>query len=306
MKLKAKEVIDYLKIRKFKYEFIGGKEIELDSFSSVKKLNNNSITWIKNVSIFDFSTLECNTDLLIVCNKVNIDVLNSNFNFIFCENPKEVFFVILEHFFSQEKYEDHISPSANVVSKKIGKNVYIGNNSYVGSEVQIDDYTVIKNNVSLEGKIRIGKHTIVHSGVVIGTDGFGYYEDNLGNQKKVPHYGGVIIGDNVEIGANTCIDRGVIEDTEIGNGVKISNNCNISHNVVIGENVLITAGSLINGSTKIGKGSYLAPGTIIRNQLEIGENSYIGMGAVVVKNVEKNVLVTGIPAKIIKRYGDNK
>lgn len=164
----------------------------------------------------------------------------------------------------------------------------------------IGDNVVIKNNVSIEGKVIIGNNTIIHSGVVIGTDGFGYYQNEEGKNIKVPHYGGVVIGEYVEIGANTCIDRGTLDDTVIGNYVKIDNLCHIGHNCVIEDNSSIVALSMLGGSAEISKNSYIAPGVMIKNQLKIGENSLIGMGAVVTKDVEKNKVVAGVPAKVIR------
>jgi len=116
----------------------------------------------------------------------------------------------------------------------------------------------------------------------------------------VPHYGGVVIGQNVEIGANTCIDRGTLDDTIIGNNVKIDNLCHIGHNCIIKDNSSIVALSMLGGSAIIEENSYIAPGVMIKNQLKIGENSLIGIGAVVIKDVEKNKVVAGVPAKVIR------
>lgn len=193
-----------------------------------------------------------------------------------------------------------MSPNSVVETNSIGKNVYIGHNCYIGKDVVIGDNVVIKNNVSIEGKVIIGNNAIIHSGVVIGSDGYGYYQDKEGRNIKVPHFGGVIIGENVEIGANTCIDRGTLDNTVIGNNVKIDNLCHIAHNVVIKDNCSVIALSMLGGSVVLEKDSYIAPGAIIKNQLKIGEKSLVGLGAVVIKDVEKNKVVAGVPAKVIK------
>lgn len=300
MKIKIEEVLGYLENQEFQYSFEGNRDTVLNSFSSINKIKNNCISWIKNIHLFDLSSLEHVQDVVIVCNFYNNAGKSPELNFIFCENPKEVFFSILKYFFPVDKYENFISPKATVESDMIGKGVYIGHNSYIGKDVSIGNHVIIKNNVCLEGRVEIGNYSIVHSGVVIGKDGFGYYQDSAGINKKVPHYGGVIIGEHVEIGSNTCIDRGTLEDTEIKDNVKISSLCHISHNVIIGKNVLVTAGTIITGSSKVGESTYIAPGSIIRNQLKIGNNSFIGMGSVVVRDVEENVTVVGVPAKKIK------
>lgn len=149
-------------------------------------------------------------------------------------------------------------------------------------------------------KVKIGCNTIIHSGVVIGTDGFGYFDNEDGLHEKVEHFGGVSIGDNVEIGANTCIDRGTLDDTYIGNNVKIDNLCHIAHNVTIEENSMVIALSMLGGSSTLKKNVYIAPGVMVMNQVTIGERSLAGMGAVVIKDVQNNKVVIGVPAKELR------
>jgi UDP-3-O-[3-hydroxymyristoyl] glucosamine N-acyltransferase len=300
MNIKASDVVAYLKEEKVQHFFKGNKNLKVNSFSSIKNINNYNISWIKDIESFDLEELQSFKSVLIVCNDFELNNQLESISFICCDNPKKVFFSILESFFSQKRYERYISDKAIVESETIGENVYIGHNSYIGREVSIGDNVVIKNNVSLEGEIKIGNNTIIHSGVIIGTDGFGYYQDGKGINQKVAHYGGVIIGQNVEIGSNTCIDRGTLDNTVIQDYVKINNLCHIAHNVIIKKNVTVTAGTIITGSTQIGENTYIAPGSIIRNQLKIGDNSYIGMGSVVVKHVNNNKLALGVPAKEIK------
>ena len=112
----------------------------------------------------------------------------------------------------------------------------------------------------------------------------------------VRHFGGVSIGDEVMIGANTCIARGTIDDTSIGNGSKIDTLCHIAHNVTIGKNVTLIAGSIIYGSVTLGDNSYIATG-IVKNQHKIEKNAFVGMGSVVVKDVPDGATVYGVPAR---------
>jgi UDP-3-O-[3-hydroxymyristoyl] glucosamine N-acyltransferase len=115
----------------------------------------------------------------------------------------------------------------------------------------------------------------------------------------VPDYGGVSIGNRVEIGANTCVDRGTLNDTILEDDVKIDNLVHIAHNAIIKKRAYIIAGSIIQGSVTICEDAYIAPGAIIMNQKTVGRNSLIGMGAVVNKDVTENIVVTGYPAKEI-------
>lgn len=302
MGMELKSIFEYLEKANLKYEYYGKTNILINRYSSLNNIKNNCITWVKNQSYYKEELLVGLKDVLLVVNS-DIDIKaihNEDLGFIICDNPKEVFFSILNEFFKQPEYKSFISSNSVVETESIGKNVYIGHNCYIGKDVRINDNVVIKNNVSIEGRVEIGKNTILHSGVVIGTDGFGYFQNSDGKNKKVPHYGGVVIGENVEIGANTCIDKGTLDDTIIENNVKIDNLCHIAHNVVIKENSLVIALSMLGGSAVLEKNSYIAPGAIIKNQLTVGENGLVGMGAVVIKNVEKNKVVAGVPAKVIR------
>jgi len=295
------DILEYLNNLGLDNKYIGNQQLIINGFCSINNLKNNCITWIKNIDSFKVDNFIGIENLLIVSNEItNIRNYDKNINHIFCENPKEVFFSILERFFKQAEYKDYVSPNSVIETNSIGKNVYIGHNCYIGEDVVIGDNVIIKNNVSIEGKVKIGNNTTICSGVVIGSDGYGYYQNNEGRNIKVPHFGGVIIGENVEIGANTCIDRGTLDDTVIGNNVKIDNLCHIAHNVVIKDNCSVIALSMLGGSVVLEKDSYIAPGAIIKNQLNIGEKSLVGLGAVVIKHVEKNKVVAGVPAKVIK------
>lgn len=145
--------------------------------------------------------------------------------------------------------------------------------------------------------VKLGKNIRIGSNCTIGFDGFGFEQDKDGTQERFPHIGKVIIGDDVEIGAGTCIDRGALGDTIIGEGTKIDNLVHIAHNVEIGKNCLIVALTCIGGGVTIEDGAYIGIGASIRNQMKIGEKAFIGMGAVVVKEVDPGVTVIGNPAK---------
>ena len=141
---------------------------------------------------------------------------------------------------------------------RIGKNVKIFHNSVLLEDVEIGDDCIIFQNVSIREKCIIGNRVIIHAGAVIGSDGFGYYNDDKGVFNKIPQIGNVIIEDDVEIGANSAIDRAAIGSTVIKRGVKIDNLVQIAHNVVIDEDSAMAAQSGVAGSTKIGKHCLLA------------------------------------------------
>lgn len=166
---------------------------------------------------------------------------------------------------------------ANVVIEqgvRLGENVQIGHGCVIARDVSVGDNTVIYPNVTIGHSTQIGDHCVIYSGVVIGTDGFGYVKEGE-RYLKVPQLGNVRIGNHVDIGANTTIDRGALSDTVIGNGVKLDNQIQIGHNVVIGENTVISAISGVSGSTTIGKNCLIGGGVGIRDNIDITDNVVI-------------------------------
>lgn len=173
----------------------------------------------------------------------------------------------------------YIDPScqvdANAVIQNdavIGANVYIGAGSVVGSCARIGDNTQILQNVSISHNVTIGEYVLIHPGAVIGADGFGLAEKTDGSWVKIPQLGSVIIQDDVEIGANTTIDRGALGNTWIGKGVKIDNQVQIGHNVTIGEHTAIAGCTGIAGSVKLGKRCRIGGACGIGGHLEIADD----------------------------------
>lgn len=173
----------------------------------------------------------------------------------------------------------------------IHQNVVIKAGTVIGASSEIGAETLIEANVTIYPKIKIGKRTGIESGVVIGSDGFGFSE-HRGAWHKVPQLGSVIIGDDVEIGANTTIDRGALEDTVIGNGVKLDNLIQIAHNVSIGEYTIIAGCVGIAGSTKIGKHCMIGGGSRFAGHITICDHAII-TGTT---GVEKSILEPGVYA----------
>lgn len=179
----------------------------------------------------------------------------------------------------------------------IGKNVSIHPNVSVGDNVTIGDNTTIYANVSVYHDCKIGSHCIIHSGAVIGSDGFGFAPQPDGTYKKIPQTGNVVIGNHVEIGANTCIDRAVIGSTLIRNGVKLDNLIQVAHNVELGENTVIAAQAGISGSTKFGRNVMIGGQAGITGHLTIAEGVKIQAQAAVIRDVtEKGKGLSGVPA----------
>ncbi|MBL4586520.1 MAG: UDP-3-O-(3-hydroxymyristoyl)glucosamine N-acyltransferase [Flavobacteriales bacterium] len=230
--------------------------------------------------------------------------LPNQISFVISDNPKVDLIAVCKAKFPINSEIEGIHPSASVSEQAtVGSNVKIGafavieKGAIIGDGCNIGVGTHIKGNVTLKTNVLIGSNT------VLGGVGFGYSKDDIsGNHHQFPHYGGVIIGNDVSVGANTCIDRGSLSNTIIHDGVKIDNLVHIAHNVIIGKNTLIIALSMIGGSAIIGEDCWVAPSSCIRNGVSVGDNTTVGLATTVTKNVESNKTVVGSPAMDLEDY----
>ena len=178
---------------------------------------------------------------------------------------------------------------------RIGAGAWLGAHTVIGDDCRVGESSRTYPHVTLYSKVQLGARCIIHSGVRLGSDGFGYaFVD--GQHRKVPQVGGLIIGDDVEIGANTTIDRGSVGPTEIGNGVKIDNLVHIGHNVRVGDLSVIVAQVGVSGSTVIGKGVTLAGQVGIPGHLHIGDRATIAAKSAPFGDVAAGETVGGFPA----------
>jgi UDP-3-O-[3-hydroxymyristoyl] glucosamine N-acyltransferase len=178
----------------------------------------------------------------------------------------------------------------------IGNNTIIYAGCFIGHHTEIGSDTLIYPRVSIRERITVGKRVIIHSGTVVGSDGFGFVTID-GLHHKIPQTGTVQVGDDVEIGANVTIDRARFDKTVIGSGTKIDNLVQIAHNVVIGENSIIVAQVGISGSTIIGRGVTLAGQAGLVGHITVGDGAIVAAQAGVTKSVPPNTTVSGYPAK---------
>ncbi len=234
-------------------------------------------------------------------------------------NPYKAFALIAQTFYPSEKPPGFIATSAMIESTaiigvdcfiahgayignqvKIGNRCKIGVNTYIGDAVTIGDDCLIEDNVSIRHAV-IGNNVVIYSGARIGQDGFGFASDANGHY-KIPHAGGVIIGNDVEIGANTCIDRGSLDNTVIEDWCRLDNLVQIGHNVKIGKGSVIVAQVGIAGSTEIGEHVTLAGQVGVIGHLKIGKGATVLASGKVYKNVKSGDRVGGHPAVSISDW----
>jgi UDP-3-O-[3-hydroxymyristoyl] glucosamine N-acyltransferase len=192
---------------------------------------------------------------------------------MFVEHPKYVFAQCAHYFDSFEK--TYIHPSAIIdPTAHIGEGTSVGAGSVIEAGAYIGEYCKIRNNVTIHGSVTIGDYVLVQSGAVLGSMGFGYVRGKNGKYLRFPQHGTLVIEDDVEIGANTTIDRGALGETRIGEGTKLDNLVHIGHNCQIGKNVIMAAQVGISGSCTIEDGAILA------GQVGLGDHVHIGPGVV--------------------------
>ncbi|HJW24174.1 MAG TPA: UDP-3-O-(3-hydroxymyristoyl)glucosamine N-acyltransferase [Rhodocyclaceae bacterium] len=181
----------------------------------------------------------------------------------------------------------HVGPHVHIGRDvTVGEGVVIHAGCVIGDGVAIGEGSVLHPNVTIYPDCVVGSRAIIHSGAVIGADGFGFAPEG-GRWVKIPQIGRVVIGDDVEIGANTSIDRGALDDTVIGDGVKLDNQIQIGHNCVIGDHSVIAGCVGIAGSTRIGQGCMLGGAAMILGHLEIADGTVISPGSMVMKSITK-------------------
>ena len=294
-------------------EIVGDKDVIITGVSGIKEAKKGEITFVANSK---YTSLMTSTNASVII--VSQDVQNGTHTLLRTNDPYLAFTKVMELWVNGNggsapetgihptvvvgkdvKFGKNVSIQAYVVlddKVEIGDNVTIYPGVFIGKKSKIGDETLIYPRVTIRERISIGKRCIIHSGTVIGSDGFGFAPVK-GIHHKIPQIGTVIIEDDVEIGANVAIDRGTIGKTFIGRGTKIDNLVQIAHNVVIGENSIIVAQVGISGTAILEKGVTVAGQAGIAGHLTVGENSTVAARAGVTKDVPPDSCVSGFPAK---------
>jgi UDP-3-O-[3-hydroxymyristoyl] glucosamine N-acyltransferase len=264
----------------------GDGEIEILRVASLDKARENEISFVEKVEGFSLTNAGC----LLVPESFESEI---SIPTIKVKNPKLAFAKIAAILHPQKKRvggehalaflaETAAAPTAFIAALvTIGENSLIGDETQIlagttiGDNVKIGDNCIIHPNCVIYDDVTIGNNCIIHAGVVIGADGFGFVRDGANGYVKFPQIGTVSIGDDVEIGANSCIDRGALGETRIGNGTKIDDLVQIAHNVQIGERVVIASQTGISGSTVI------EDDCVIGGQVGFGDHATVKSGAII-------------------------
>ena len=310
MKKTAKEICELIN-----GELHGDPQVIVSNFSDIKNSKIGDITFLSDLRYKKF--ISKSKASVIITPQID---LKSNKTIIKSKNPAKDFAKIINTLKSERVTKAFICKSSIIdETASIGKNVYIGANVVVKKHTIISDNCIINANCYIDEDCKIGKSTIVesnstihrktiignsckiYSGVVIGSEGFGFIPTK-DQPVKMPQLGRVVIMNNVEIGSNTTIDRGTFGDTKINNGVKLDNLIQIGHNAEIGSSTIIAAQTGIAGSTKIGKNCLIGGQVAISDHITIGDNVRIAGKSGVIKNIKDGDTVQGPLAFNIKDF----
>lgn len=294
-------------------EVVGNPNAEVFKLAKIEEGTEGSLTFLANAKYVNY----------IYATEATITIVNHSFEpeqalkttLIKVDDAYQAFSKLLEYYNQVKLMKSGIEQpsviSENVVYGEnlylgsfsyIGKNVIIGNNvkiypnSFIGDNVSIGDNTILFAGVKIYSESVIGANCTMHSGAIIGSDGFGFAPTEEGTFTKIPQIGNVIMEDYVDVGASTTIDRATLGSTIIRKGVKLDNHIQIAHNVEIGENTVIAAQTGVAGSTKIGSNCMIGGQVGIAGHLTIGNNVRVQAQSGVGKNLTDGEVVQGSPA----------
>jgi len=291
-KLSSKEISNIIN-----GELVGSPDLFFTSLQRIEYASTNDISFCQNDEFLEIAK-ETKPGLLILFKGAEYKH-DTNQALIYHDNPYFAFAQLLiyidKHF---NAISSGIRPSASIsLNANVGNNPTILENVVIEDNVKIGDNCLIHPNVVIKRDTIIGDNVIIHPGAVVGSDGFGYLDNPDGSYTKIPQLGNVIIGNNVEIGANVCIDRALIGSTHIADGVKIDNLVQIAHNVEIGENSAFASQVGISGSAKIGKRVRMGGQAGSAGHLEITDDVTIMAQSGVAKSVTTKGIYFGSPIK---------
>ena len=303
-----------------KGKVLGDSSVSINMLSKIEEGSKGTLSFLANNKYLEF-LYTTQASAVIINSDLNIDKSKISTNLIIVEDAYQSFALMLETFSKSKNNIEGIHKTSSIedsatIGKKcfVGANVYISNdaiigdnvkiypNCYIGENTIIGDNSILYAGVKIYDYCKIGENCLIQSGAIIGGDGFGFAPNSENEYTKVAQIGNVIIEDNVEIGANTTIDRATMGSTIIRQGVKLDNLIQIAHNVEIGKHTVIAAQSGIAGSTKIGSNCMIGGQVGIVGHLNIGNNVKIAAQSGIQSNIKDNEIVQGSPAFSISDY----
>jgi UDP-3-O-[3-hydroxymyristoyl] glucosamine N-acyltransferase len=280
------------------YRIVGDINREFTNIRSIDQADLEDLTFCNRTGD-EAIKLVMNTKAgIVICHDIQYSANDKTL--IMVDNPRQVIIKCINEF-SPIKKPIGIHDSAVIGTNcSIGPHVYLGPHVVVGDGVTIGEGSAFYAGVYIHNGVKIGRNVTIKPNSVIGSSGAGYERTENGSLERFPQIGNVIIEDNVDIGANCCVDRGALSDTLIKAGTKLDNLIHVAHNDNIGKNCFIAAGAVFSGSVSIGDGCFIGVSASFKERVRVGNDVVVGMGAVVIRDIPDGDVVAGVPAKSVK------
>lgn len=281
---------------------IGGpsnaEDLRVDWVSALDDPRDNTVSYVRKWDKLSAQKVASHPRTVFLVPREQTEGMIEASNCILVDNPR-LSYALVAHSLFEPRASAGIAPTALVEpgaqlgeNANVGHNVVIENGARIGARVTIGHNSVIHSGVSVGNDVTIGANS------VIGSIGFGLERDARGVPYRIPHLGGVTIGDRVEIGSCCTVARGTIDNTVLEAEVKVDDSVFVAHNVQVHEGAFLTAGTITCGSAHVGRRAWVAPGSIIINKALVGDDVMLGLGAVVVDDVPDDSLAVGVPARV--------
>lgn len=275
-----------------------GDNVELEKTSTIARDVRHALMFARSFSDDLCDLLNSATCSLVIADTAYAGRLT--IPHILSDNPRLDYGLSAEKFFAPSRPQGIAATAKIAPAARIGKGVFIGEYCVIEDDVEIGDHTYLAHHVVVSRGVKIGRNCIIQSGTVIGQRAlaFEYNEEEL--PVAIPHLGGTVIGDYVEIGSLCTVCAGTMAPTIVGDYAKIDDHVHIAHNCQIGRAVMITAGTTLAGSVRLSDYAWIGANSSIKNGIKIGLRALVGIGSVVVKNVEGGKIVIGNPARVLR------
>lgn len=289
--VKGSQIAEFLEADLF------GEDIVINTVSSLSSPKQSSLVFAKKTFSIDVEK-----KFLVLCTKAIFDQIDSKseLSIIVVSNPRLAFAKVVQQFFVERRQSNIHSTAVVAEDADIHPSVSVGAYSVIEAGVSIGEGTVIKNHVVISENVKIGKFCYIKSGSVIGEEGFGFDFEADKTPVRLPHLGSVDIGDHVEIGSNTTVARGTLDNTVISAHTKIDDHVHVAHNCEIGRNCVITACAELSGGVVLVGNNWIGPNSSLIQKVKIGDDAFIGIGAVVTESLAKREKVMGLAAMSLK------
>jgi UDP-3-O-[3-hydroxymyristoyl] glucosamine N-acyltransferase len=299
IRVHASEIAEFLE------EPLQGPDVNIEKPRSISQPVAHSLFFVKKFRPDWVALLNSAQDSLVLAGPEYAGHLR--ISHILVSRPRLALARVMRKFFTPALPTAEVAATAVVhPGTRLGKRVSIGQYCVIGESVDIGDDTVIAHHVVIAPGSRIGCRCVIKSHAVIGEDGFGIEFDEDGRPLRLPHIGGVVLGNDVEVGALCTIAKGTLGDTILEDDVKLDDHVHIAHNVSIGAGTLLTACAEISGSVQIGKHVWVGPNASVMNGIKIADETLIGLGAVVIRSSQRGQRLVGNPARPLRQAEDTE